>query len=406
MAQKRRWISGIFIIVAMIATLALFQINRHRQQANIAFGAVEALPPSSCTAVKSTIQNDSSRITLRLDYTGAEALLDALERDSLSNQAVDSLLRIPPLCAMVANVGRFFPEIGVSEFRNEIRMFVRNKKGGRHDRYFRLSSVWEKRTRIRSVITAIQTNEPRIVSETISQLEPYRPNTGTIAVTAYFVAGGVSDGFAFEHDATSFYANLVESDGDLNGVILNMTHEAYHVMQSRAQERGGIDPRWISSDSMPAVERLFEGTLAEGTANHVADPTRSTASGPNIDAARKRYQYQAEPKQIAKNFALFDAVLLKLKDGRVTWDAAYKEGFTSDNDAAFYFVGHEMAKALERYCGRDCVRRLFDTPPVEFFCRYVALYHEHPDIAGHFSREAEAYITSYGNKPTTKQQSK
>jgi hypothetical protein len=76
----------------------------------------------------------------------------------------------------------------------------------------------------------------------------------------------------------------------------------------------------------------------------------------------------------------------------MSWDEAYRKGFSGDNDDRFYFVGYEMAKALERYCGRGCIGGLFKRPPVEFFRRYVELYAKHPEIKGRFSRETEEFI--------------
>lgn len=408
----------VFMIAAMVTALALFQMRRHRLQAsddvrgvgaqNTA-GVVQRLSSPACTSAPTHVEppgaasgaSDPASIILRLDYAGAEALINALERDSLSDADVDSVLRVRGLCAMVDNVPRFFPGTGVSEFRRDIRAFVRTRKRGQDDRYFRLSDVWQARSKVRTLIAEIKTNERTIVGDMISQLERYRPDTGTLAVTAYFVAGGVSDGFAFENDPRSLYANLVTADGDLNGVVLNMAHEAYHIMQFRAQERAGIVPLSLSTDTTPPVGRLFATTLSEGTANYVADPTRSTATGSNMESARKRYQRNAEPGRIAKNFALFDAVLSGLRDGRMTWEKAYMEGFTSENDASFYFVGYEMTRALERYCGRECIGRLFAEPPVEFFRRYIALYQTHPDLTGHFSQATETFIAAYGTRPTT-----
>jgi hypothetical protein len=397
----------VIIVVAGVAGLALLQMTRHRLQANDA----KRLNPSACTSVQAHVDpphaasgaREKSPVVLRLDYVGAEALINALERDSLSEVDVDSLLRIRGLCAMVDNVPRFVPEIGVSEFRKEIRAFVRTKKRGEYDGYFGLSDVWQGRAKIRALIAAIHANERNIVDETIPQLDRYRPDTGSVAITAYFVAGGVSDGFAFENDPTSFYANLARADGDVNGVVLNMTHEAYHVMQFRAQERAGIVPLSAATDTTPPVDRLFATTLSEGTATYVADPTRSTATGAGMESARQRYRRNAEPKRVAENFGRFDAVLTKLRDGRMTWKKAYTEGFTSENDASFYFVGYEMAKALERYCGRECIGRLFKNPPVEFFRQYIALYRTHPEITGRFSPETEMLIAAYGKNlpPTT-----
>ena len=338
-------------------------------------------------------------VTLRLDYAGAEALISALERDSLSDTDVDSLLRVPGLRAMVSNVTRFIPNIGVPEFRKEVRAFVQTKKGGEYNNYFQLTDVWRERSQVRTLIRAIRADERKIVGETLSQFERYRPNTGPLAITVYFVSGGVSTGFAFENDPGSFYANLARAGGDLNGVVLNMAHEAYHVIQFAAQKRAGITPLWVSNEKMPPIERLFTGTLQEGTANYAADPTRWAATGPDVEAARRRYRRNTEPARVTENFALFDAVLKELREGRITWDIAYKKGFTSENDDSFYFVGYEMAKALEQYCGSKCISRLFEEPPVEFFRRYIALYRKHPEIRGRYSQETETFMATYGTKP-------
>src|SRR5690348_14985651 len=65
------------------------------------------------------LQVDSS-VTLRLDFAGAEAIIRALERDALSDAEVDALLRVHGARAMVDNVTRFIPGLGVPEFRSEI----------------------------------------------------------------------------------------------------------------------------------------------------------------------------------------------------------------------------------------------------------------------------------------------
>ena len=341
----------------------------------------------------------ASAVTMRLDYSGAEALLDALERDSLSEADVDELLRVPGLRAMVDNVTRFIPGVGAREFREEVRAFVRRKEPGRHGRIFQLADAWRERARVRALVAALRADERGVVRRTLARPNLYRPDTGPLPITVYFVAGGVSDGFVFEADPGSFYINLVRAGGDLNGVVENMTHEAYHSMQFAAQARAGLPALWVSNEGRPPAERLFAGVLSEGTANYVADPTRSRAAGPNMEGARALYRRNAEPARVAENFALFDAVLRELLGGRIDWAEAYRRGFSRDNDDRFYFVGYEMAKALERHCGRGCIGEHFGKPPVEFFRRYVALYRRHPDIGGRFSPETEGLIMAPRRAP-------
>lgn len=133
-------------------------------------------------------------------------------------------------------------------------------------------------------------------------------------------------------------------------------------------------------------------TLAEGVANYVTDPIHDSTGAPSA-ASRERYVRNAEPSQIRENFALFDGVLRDLMAGG-SWEDAYNRGFSSRgmSGAHFYFVGYEMAKAIDRDCGSSCVARLFQQRPAEFLRRYVALYKRRPDIPGRFSAETEAFI--------------
>lgn len=85
-------------------------------------------------------------------------------------------------------------------------------------------------------------------------------------------------------------------------------------------------------------------------------------------------------------------MLKDIREGCATWDVVNEEGFSRDNDDRFYFVGYEMAKALERYRARAAVGGLFSKPPAEVFRSYIALYRKHREIKGHFSRETEEFI--------------
>jgi hypothetical protein len=211
----------------------------------------------------------------------------------------------------------------------------------------------------------------------------------------YFVAGGVSDGFLFD-DGESFYINLARADGDCREVVANVLHEAYHITQTVAQKRSGTFVSWVTADTIPPVQRLLAGTLMEGTANFVADPTRMTADSNSLRESRARFRRSGEPKRIAENFAVFDEVVQGLREETIKWPEVNERGFANSpkNETRFYFVGYEMAKAIERYCGAACIGRLFEEPAVEFFRRYIALYREHPEIRGRFAPVTETYLMS------------
>jgi hypothetical protein len=334
-------------------------------------------------------------IKLRLDYGGAEVLLDALERPTLSDADVDSLMRVPGLRAMVDNVTRFVPGVGIPQFREGVKAFARTKRA-EGTGAFQLTDVWRARDATRSMLQEIRAREQELIGQALAQTHRYRLNTGPLTIAVYFVAGGVSDGFVFDHRTEpAFYVNLTRSNGDMNGLVSNLAHETYHVMQKAAQRRvPGLAIFADSSEQLSPPIRLLTVTLSEGLANYGADPLRTTAPGRQIEQSRKRFLRHARPSRITENFARFDRVLRDLRAQRVSWTDAYDEGFSSDNDASFYFVGYQMAKAIEQHCGNACLGRLFEQHPIEFFRQYIALYKTHPGIRGRFSAETEGFLLS------------
>ena len=324
--------------------------------------------------------NYTDTVTLAFDYAGAEAILDALEKDSLTTADVDSLLRIHGVRAMVDNVTRFIPEIGEAEFRRTIHAVTQSRWRSEFDRYFRLRRAFRNRAETRALIARIRASEPAIQRWLQATLAPYQPDTGPLTITAHFVVGGVSTGFVPDNTTgASFYANLVDADGDYDSVLGNIAHEAYHLIQKAALRRAGLAAIADSVESLPGPERLLATTLAEGTAQH-------------LNGVHGRDLRNTEPARVRENFAVFDTVLAGLRDGSLPWHRAYERGFTSRERERFYYVGYEMTKAIERHCGHACIARLFEQHPIEFFRQYVRLYREHPEIVARFAPATEAFL--------------
>ena len=333
-------------------------------------------PPAPDTAVAVP---DTLRLTF--DYAGVEALASALERDSLTETDVDSLLRVHGVRAMVDNVTRFVPGIGEPEFRRAVQAFATTKRPSDLDRYFGLSDVWSARSDMRALVGRLHSEEADIQHRLLVQLAPYQPNTGPLDASAYFVAGGVSTGFVPDNASGRMYANIVRAGDDYDGIVDNLAHEAYHVMQKAAQRRAGLGAFADSVESLPLPVRLLATTVAEGTAQYITEARGRDGSIPRAGRLRQ-------------NFAVFDTVLAGLRDGSLTWERAYARGFTGTEDERFYLMGQEMTRTIERHCSRACVSRVFAQHPVEFFRQYVQLYQEHPEIVGHFAPTTEAFLAS------------
>ena len=342
----------------------------------------------------------ADRIQLRFDYAGATTLFDALNKRELAQQNIVELYKVQGLAAMVDNVTRFIPDMTRREFEQHLLKFIETGKEPGHNGYivWDFKQVLATRGEVEALIGKLKAEESKIVATTLRELEPFRPNTGPLTITVYFVAGGVSDGFVPERSREpSLYVNLTRAAGDLDGVVSNLTHEIYHVMQQTASRRAGLRSIVDEPEKLPLAERLLATTLWEGSANFAADPRHLAGSGPYLEMWRSRFAQNTTPEKLAEHFALFETVLSDLQAERMSWDDAYARGFAGPK-SPFYFVGYEMTRVIDRRCGRQCVRELFDKSPATFFQRYVDIYKQDPAIKNRFSPATEAWIAR-GPKP-------
>ena len=332
-------------------------------------------------------------VTLRIDYAGAEAMIAALERDSLPDAAVDSLLEIHGVSMMVDNVVRLVPGVGRADFRTAIQRFVRTGEVAGEHVAFNLQKARSQREGTRALLTYIRENEQAVLERTLAAMAPYTPETGPLHLKAYLMNGGTSTGFVrTTAEGDVFYFNLADAAGDREGAMSFIAHEVFHLVQKAALRRVPALAAVADVESLPLPERTLAAVVHEGTADLVSDPERFGGNGAIIAMQRKRFGRDAEPTRVRENFALFDTTFQQAVRGGIGWREVLDRGFMSD--PRFYALGREMAKEIERRCGAACIRRLLQQRPVEFFLQYVSLYREHPDIVGRFSRETERHLSS------------
>lgn len=345
-----------------------------------------ALQPAAAPAPR------TDEVTLRFDYAGAEAMVAALERDAISDAAVDSLLSVHGVRMTVDNVTRFIPELGRGDFRTAVKAFVRTGRVARAHAPFSLRETRAAREEIRALVAELRRIEGAVLERALAVLAPYAPAAGPLQLRAYLVAGGVSTGFVFDtSEEPAFYINLQDAEGDCEGVLWNIVHESYHVMQKAALRRvPGLAVFADSVESLPVAERTLATVLMEGTADLVADPRRLPGDGPAMAAERAEARRDAEPARVRESFALFDRLFQQAVRNELTWRTINDRGFA--NAAPFYSLGREMAQAIERDCGTACIGRLFERPPVEFFRQYIRLYRARPEIIGRFAPETERLL--------------
>jgi hypothetical protein len=332
-------------------------------------------------------------LTLVMNFDGAKALLSALDRRTVTPAAIDSLLAIRGVQAMVDNTTHYFPGDTRDAFRAALTDFVTTRKST--NARFALDDAYDKASEVRALITKLEADRT-LTDQVAGPLARYMPALPAFTATVYGTTGGVSDGFVMSDDTQpAFYMALNRAEGDVSGVKLNMTHELYHVIQRIA--------RASAVDSSRVEERLLRVIFEEGTATYVAQPRVEKSSifrrpGPYLKAWRASYEKNSSPKQIAANFSQVDSLLAGLRSGSVTWEQASNAVFMGKGPGP-YFVGYEMAKAIDQHDGPERIASLLQMHPAEFFRAYIEIYRKNPGaVPAKFNAATEAYIDSIPNR--------
>lgn len=336
----------------------------------------------------------AAEVSLQIDYAGAEAMMAALERDTLTDAAVDSLLAIHGVSMMVDNVARLVPGVERADFRTAIQRFVGTGIVADEHAQFNLAWAHGQRGHIRTLLAKLREDEQGVLERTLAVMAPYTPETGPLHLKAYLMAGGTSTGFVRSTpEGDVLYYNLADAAGDWEGAMAHITHEVFHLVQKAAFRRvPGLAAAADSVESLPLAHRTLANVVWEGTADLVSDPERFGGGGPEITRLRERFRKDAEPARVRENFALFDRTFQQVVRNEIGWREVLDRGFMSN--PRFYALGFQMAKAIDRHCGPECIRRLLQEPPVEFFLEYISLYRQHPEIVGRFAPETERHLLS------------
>jgi hypothetical protein len=340
----------------------------------------------------------SNRLSLEMNYEGAEALLGVLEQRTVTDAQIDKLLAIRGVQAMVDNTTRFVPGDTRDTFRAALKEFVTTRKSTIG--HFALDESFEKSPEIRALIAELKADS-NLFAEVTGPIDRYMPPIPHFTATVYGVTGGVSDGFVPDAETQPvFYVALNHANGDAEGVKLNMTHELYHVVQRMARARvPGLNAKVFNADTAPAHMRLLTVILEEGTATYVTEAIVPKASflrrsGPYARMWRASFDKNAPPEKIAANFAEVDRLLAALRSESMSWKQASDVVFTGSGPGP-YFVGYEMAKAIDRRYGPTRIASLLQQHPAAFFRTYIDLYRENPAAAPvRFSKATETYIDS------------
>jgi hypothetical protein len=146
-------------------------IDRRSFAALLLSGAVAASARSAAAA---------NTLSIRIDYTAAEALLAAVQRRAITDADIDRLLSIRGIRAMVANTTKYIPEDTTDVFRIALKEFVATGKVTHG--HFGISAVADRAAATHAAIAALK-SDSTIAAEITAPDKRYQPATGTLAAT-------------------------------------------------------------------------------------------------------------------------------------------------------------------------------------------------------------------------------
>jgi hypothetical protein len=319
------------------------------------------------------------RFTLVIDTSGAEAVLAAATADAAHAEALAATAaKLPPIQAMIAKEHKYVPEATPESFRAAIVSLA----GGGRGRPYALDAIRADPALARGLIDALKRRQAELNARLVDRLKAFSPPGTHLRATLAVVLGSHQNGWAPDQLTPVFYIDAGFASGDLDGLIATAAHELFHLVQGAAQP--DWNPAFAASTSASAAEReahnlhaAFLNLVLEGMAEYVGDPNVLPGSGPMIVHDRK--EYARNLARAGEIFALIDSIVFRTaRDPDASLGTLLSIGFGGSWDQTGYYVGYRMAKAIDRYLGRERLQALVALPPEDFVVDYATVAAAHP----------------------------
>ena len=335
--------------------------------------------------------DSGARITF--DFQAADAMIAVLGGNAPADAA--AVADLPGNIRMIEHQHRFDPSATRERLIENIRELAAGKKVSA-DTYMLEKRSKAKLEATRGMLARLRANPEKFAGELRARIRRYLPADLTFPVQVYVIVGGTSDGFA---DGPVFCVAIDYFGDDDAGLRTLMAHELFHVgYRALAGSGGKTEKKKPLSPEAEKLLAIFESTMNEGVASRVGDPTIVTDGKAWIEWFRGKFAKNFE--RLDSSFVLFDTVLYRqVHDPAASSEDLYRIGFSGSFDSVFYFVGYEMARAIEEEDGPEAVVRCLEEGPLSFFSRYIAISQRTPDKGRRrFSKETEQTVQNLASK--------
>ncbi|MBK0381318.1 DUF5700 domain-containing putative Zn-dependent protease [Mucilaginibacter segetis] len=313
---------------------------------------------------------------IEVDLESAKTNVYLLERHSVTDKQLNEAAGLYGNQQLIAKV-KSYSGAGRDVFISTLKEMITTGKIMGDDPY-NWRGVKVALPEISSLLRDISQNKAAMLKDIMTMLAPYTPATLDVSVKACFLAGGGALGFTMGKEAT-FNVALQKLNGDIDATKLLVAHELYHIVQDAGQKKrmplAWEKPAYYQEASAALLENLW----SEGTANLVGDFAGFKANSPFARDQVAEWQKNADRRR--ENFTLFEAILYKCYSDTTTerYEQYYNVCFTTAYDESSYFVGYEMAKAIQKYRGKEALATFVTADPITFIKTYLDICHENAE---------------------------
>jgi Putative zinc dependent peptidase (DUF5700) len=311
-------------------------------------------------------------LTISVDTAPAEAVLQAATGTAAQAGALaDATLALPAIRAMIAKEHRYVPEASVESWR----LALTGLADGGNGLPFDLRGLRDRPEAVRELLATLASRHDEVTARLTQRLQRFAPAGVELRATLSVVLGSHQNGWVPDQNTPIFYVDAGFHAPDADALVAVAAHELFHLVQGAAQPDLGA----ALADSASAVpaERIAHNVHAallnlviEGMADYVGDPAAFPGSGAGITRARR--EYARNHARRSETFALFDTLIFRLaRDSQAPLGPLLSIGFGGTWDQTGYYVGYDMAAAIDRHLGSERLRALVTLAPEDFVLDYV-----------------------------------
>lgn len=296
-------------------------------------------------------------VKLNFDYTGANEILDLLEKDT-NTESLNKIIDKSGLLQTILST-KCKPSITQKEFIQCIKNSKRSEplfilyKLINPTSFFDLGGIYLYKKNFRELLTSLRLHEGKIKYESLRRLSLYFPKKLSFTSNMFFLLG--NNGDCWEADENRIGIDLEYFGDDYESLIRSITRELYfHALK---ENQLNVYPYLVDNKDtlvLKAMTKVFNG----GTANHIA---------PTLQENRPAYLLE-------KDFLFFNKTIntIRKKKNIELIDSLIHVG--SHERGPFNTMGTQMANSIEKVLGKEALKKSLKLGPVYFFNRYIDAY--------------------------------